>query len=72
MNIVQILETHLGWAGDRLGFRAITPVFAGAPVEFDVAAVSARMHADEVRFRIDLGIGDGSGEACLAHHASAA
>jgi glutamate N-acetyltransferase/amino-acid N-acetyltransferase len=40
-----------------------TPVFAGTPVEFDVAAVSARMHADEVRFRIDLGIGDGSGEA---------
>ena len=30
MNIGQILETHLGWAADRLGFRAITPVFDGA------------------------------------------
>ncbi len=30
MNIGQVLETHLGWAADRLGFRAITPVFDGA------------------------------------------
>jgi DNA-directed RNA polymerase subunit beta len=30
MNLGQILETHLGWAAQRLGFRAITPVFDGA------------------------------------------
>jgi DNA-directed RNA polymerase subunit beta len=30
MNIGQILETHLGWAADRLGFRALSPVFDGA------------------------------------------
>jgi DNA-directed RNA polymerase subunit beta len=30
MNIGQMLETHLGWAADRLGFRAMTPVFDGA------------------------------------------
>jgi len=30
MNIGQVLETHLGWAADRLGFRAISPVFDGA------------------------------------------
>ena len=30
MNIGQILETHLGWAADRLGFMAETPVFDGA------------------------------------------
>jgi len=30
MNIGQILETHLGWAGSILGFRAATPVFDGA------------------------------------------
>ncbi len=30
MNVGQVLETHLGWAADRLGFRAITPVFDGA------------------------------------------
>ena len=27
MNVGQILETHLGWAGAKLGFRAVTPVF---------------------------------------------
>ena len=30
MNVGQILETHLGWAAKKLGFRAITPVFNGA------------------------------------------
>jgi DNA-directed RNA polymerase subunit beta len=33
MNIGQILETHLGWAAAKLGFRVATPVFAGATVE---------------------------------------
>jgi DNA-directed RNA polymerase subunit beta len=30
MNIGQVLETHLGWAASRLGFRGLTPVFDGA------------------------------------------
>jgi DNA-directed RNA polymerase subunit beta len=30
MNVGQILETHVGWAGAKLGFRATTPVFDGA------------------------------------------
>ncbi|MCK5251643.1 MAG: DNA-directed RNA polymerase subunit beta, partial [Thermoplasmata archaeon] len=29
MNIGQVLETHLGWAARRLGFRAVSPVFDG-------------------------------------------
>ncbi len=33
MNVGQILETHLGWAAGKLGFRAITPVFDGAKEE---------------------------------------
>jgi DNA-directed RNA polymerase subunit beta len=33
MNIGQVLEIHLGWAAERLGFRAITPVFDGAKEE---------------------------------------
>jgi DNA-directed RNA polymerase subunit beta len=41
MNIGQILETHLGWAADRLGFRAITPVFDGAK-EKEIEAELAR------------------------------
>ena len=38
MNVGQILETHLGWAGMKLGFQAITPVFDGASEE-DINAV---------------------------------
>ncbi|MEM8911848.1 MAG: DNA-directed RNA polymerase subunit beta [Planctomycetota bacterium] len=30
MNVGQILETHLGWAGAKLGFQALTPIFDGA------------------------------------------
>ena len=30
MNVGQILETHLGWAAQNLGFEAETPVFQGA------------------------------------------
>jgi DNA-directed RNA polymerase subunit beta len=30
MNVGQILETHLGWAAQILGFKAETPVFQGA------------------------------------------
>ncbi|MFH1308616.1 MAG: DNA-directed RNA polymerase subunit beta [Patescibacteria group bacterium] len=29
MNIGQILETHLGWAASKLGYRAYTPAFSG-------------------------------------------
>ncbi len=30
MNVGQILETHLGWACQKLGYRAVTPPFDGA------------------------------------------
>ncbi len=41
MNIGQILETHLGWAASRLGFKAVTPVFDGAK-EDEIAAELVR------------------------------
>jgi DNA-directed RNA polymerase subunit beta len=41
MNIGQILETHLGWAADRLGFKTISPVFDGAD-EPEIEAELAR------------------------------
>ncbi len=41
MNIGQILEVHLGWAANRLGFRAMTPVFDGAD-EQEIEAELAR------------------------------
>ncbi len=39
MNIGQILETHLGWAADRLGFKVVSPVFDGG----DEAEISAEL-----------------------------
>ncbi|MBX3049607.1 MAG: DNA-directed RNA polymerase subunit beta [Anaerolineales bacterium] len=41
MNIGQILETHLGWAAKRLGFRSVVPVFDGASEE-EIEAELAR------------------------------
>ncbi|MDX2114128.1 MAG: DNA-directed RNA polymerase subunit beta [Planctomycetota bacterium] len=39
MNVGQILETHLGWAAQILGFQAVTPVFDGATEDEVHAAV---------------------------------
>ena len=33
MNVGQLLETHLGWTAEVLGFHAVTPVFNGATEE---------------------------------------
>ncbi len=41
MNIGQILETHLGWAAQRLGFKTVSPVFDGAD-ELEIQAELAR------------------------------
>jgi DNA-directed RNA polymerase subunit beta len=41
MNIGQVLETHLGWAANELGFRAVTPVFDGAD-ELEIEAELGR------------------------------
>ena len=38
MNVGQVLETHLGWAGRVLGFESKTPVFQGA-TENEVGAL---------------------------------
>jgi len=40
MNVGQILETHLGWVAQVLGFKAITPVFDGAR-EDDIVRLTA-------------------------------
>ncbi len=41
MNLGQLLEVHLGWAAERLGFRAVTPVFDGA-TELEIEAELGR------------------------------
>ncbi|HBZ96741.1 MAG TPA: DNA-directed RNA polymerase subunit beta, partial [Phycisphaerales bacterium] len=45
MNVGQILETHLGWAARKLGFRVNTPVFDGAS-EADIEAALTKAGFD--------------------------
>ncbi|MFQ5591357.1 MAG: DNA-directed RNA polymerase subunit beta, partial [Phycisphaerae bacterium] len=50
MNVGQILETHLGWAANMLGFQAVTPVFDGASEEeIHEALAEANRRAEEQR-----------------------
>ena len=68
MNLGQVLETHLGQAAHALGFRAVTPVFDGAPDEAiedalgqswiieKSGAVDPKPLDDTDLSRIDLGI----------------
>jgi DNA-directed RNA polymerase subunit beta len=68
MNLGQVLETHLGWAAHTMGFRAISPVFDGAPdqaVEDALGqawiieksgAVDPRPLDDDGTKRIDFGV----------------
>jgi DNA-directed RNA polymerase subunit beta len=47
MNVGQILELHLGWAAQVLGFQAITPVFDGATeAEIFAAIDDANRHVE--------------------------
>ena len=47
MNVGQTLETHLGWAADKLGFRAVSPVFDSADEEIIAEALEqAELPAD--------------------------
>jgi DNA-directed RNA polymerase subunit beta len=45
MNVGQLLETHLGWAAQVLGFQAVTPVFDGA-TETEVHAALEEANKD--------------------------
>ncbi len=47
MNLGQVMETHLGWAAERLGFKVATPVFDGAQEsEIRAALVEAGLPED--------------------------
>ncbi|MCI0631699.1 MAG: DNA-directed RNA polymerase subunit beta, partial [Phycisphaerales bacterium] len=48
MNVGQILETHLGWAAQVLGFQAVTPVFDGATEKEVLATIDeANQHVQK-------------------------
>jgi DNA-directed RNA polymerase subunit beta len=46
MNVGQILETHLGYAAAKLGFKAVTPVFDGAEEAEIKAALKEAGYSD--------------------------
>ncbi|CAN5194737.1 DNA-directed RNA polymerase subunit beta [soil metagenome] len=46
MNVGQILETHLGFAAAKLGFKAVTPVFDGASEDEIKAALREAGYSD--------------------------
>jgi DNA-directed RNA polymerase subunit beta len=61
MNVGQVLETHLGWAANQLGFRAVTPVFDGASdrlIEDELARAWLAQQAGALS-RTSNGNGDG-------------
>jgi DNA-directed RNA polymerase subunit beta len=62
MNIGQVLETHLGWAAQALGFKALTPVFDGAS---DVAIEDALAREWMARKAGAISIEPGSGRMSL-------
>jgi DNA-directed RNA polymerase subunit beta len=65
MNVGQVLETHLGWAANALGFRAVTPVFDGASdrvIEDELGRAWLAQQAGALRPRPTNGAGaNGSG-----------
>ena len=54
MNVGQVLETHLGWAAQFLGFHAETPVFDG-PREDEIREVLKKASKTEDGARVGIG-----------------
>ena len=60
MNLGQVLETHLGWAAHNLGFKAVTPVFDGAP-DTSIEDALAQAWIIEQAGAVDVASNDASG-----------
>jgi DNA-directed RNA polymerase subunit beta len=58
MNLGQVLETHLGWAAQMLGFRVATPVFDGA-TDTEIEDALARAWIAQKVGAVDLMRSDG-------------
>ena len=59
MNLGQVLETHLGWAAQVLGFKVVTPVFDGA-VDSEIEDALARVWIAQRAGAVDLDPGNNS------------
>jgi DNA-directed RNA polymerase subunit beta len=59
MNLGQIYETVLGWAGEKLGIKFATPIFDGAtPLEIDEWTAKAGVPRSGKTYLYDGGTGD--------------
>ena len=59
MNLGQIYETVLGWAGDKLGIKFATPIFDGAhPLEIDDWCAKAGVPRSGKTYLYDGGTGE--------------
>jgi DNA-directed RNA polymerase subunit beta len=59
MNLGQIYETVLGWAGDKLGIKFATPIFDGAhPLEIDEWCEKAGVPRSGKTYLYDGGTGE--------------
>jgi DNA-directed RNA polymerase subunit beta len=70
MNVGQILEVHLGWAAQVLGFQAVTPVFDGATEGeiFEAIDDANQMVSNHIKSHEQEGSGDpGHPRKLLAH-----
>ena len=69
MNVGQILEVHLGWAAQVLGFQAVTPVFDGATEEEIFKAIDEANHhvAGRIGTFEKTGAEAGAARELLAH-----
>ena len=67
MNVGQILETHLGWAGAKLGFQSITPVFDGA-TETDIRELLTEAGQLESRDQQATAVQRSRGRLCEEDH----
>jgi len=55
MNVGQILETHLGWAASKIGYRCICPVFDGCSPEVMVQALQEAGLPEDGKVRLNDG-----------------
>jgi DNA-directed RNA polymerase subunit beta len=73
MNVGQILETHLGWASDILGFESKTPVFQGASedeIGLLLKLAGIRWAADALHLETEFPLRDTDGIRALLHLAA--
>ncbi|MEX0935840.1 MAG: DNA-directed RNA polymerase subunit beta, partial [Gemmatimonadota bacterium] len=75
MNVGQILETHLGWASQILGFESKTPVFQGASedeIGLLIKAAGMRWARDSARLETEFPLSDTASIETFLGAASAA